>query len=218
MKIYDITRPISPTLAVWPGDTPFSAQAILEMRRGDPVNLTSLTLSSHTGSHADAPYHFIPTGLTFEQIPLAAYVGLVTVVTVQRTEGPLTPADFPDLDWSGLSRLLIHSAASHLPAYQFPTHIVYPSPELADFMGQRGVVLFGSDAPSMDHLDSKSLPGHHALARNGIAILEGLLLAAVSDGEYELIALPLKIEGGDGSPVRAILRSSVHEPVVRHQR
>jgi arylformamidase len=103
--------------------------------------------------------------------------------------------------------LLVHSVASAKPVDQFPTQFVYPSPELADFMAEHGIVLFGSDAPSMDDMASKTLPGHKALRRHRIAILEGLLLTDVPDGTYELIALPLKIEGGDGSPVRAILRS-----------
>ncbi len=127
-------------------------------------------------------------------------------MTVSKADGPLFPADFPALDWPRVERLLVHSPASNLPPTEFPAQFVYPSPELADFLGQHGIILFGSDAPSMDHVDSETLPGHIALRRHGIAILEGLLLANVPDGEYELIALPLKITGGDGSPVRAILR------------
>jgi len=206
-KIFDITRPINPNLAVWPGDTPFSAQVMVAMAEGASINLTTLTMSSHLGTHVDAPYHFINDDLTMEKVPLEAYVGSATVVTVQQEAGPLTPSDFPDLDWSKVERLLVHSVASAKPADQFPTQFVYPSPELADFMAEHGIALFGSDAPSMDDMDSKTLPGHKALRRHRIAILEGLLLTDVPDGTYELMALPLKIEGGDGSPVRAILRS-----------
>ena len=207
-KIFDITRPISPQLAVWPGDTPFSANQLLNIDQGHSVNLTTLTLSSHIGTHADAYYHFAQMGPPLEQMPLAAYIGPATVVTVQRRAGPLTVDDFPRLDWQRVDRLLVHSAASDYPASQFPQNFVYPSPGLADFLGEQGVVLFGSDAPSMDHLNSKSLPGHNALWRNQIVILEGLLLAEVPDGDYELVALPLVIEGGDGSPVRAVLRTT----------
>lgn len=207
MTIYDVTRPITPDLAVWSGDTPFSAKVVLDMSQGASVNLTTLTLSSHTGTHVDAPYHFRNDDLTMEQIGLEPYIGPATLVTVQREEGPLTPADFPGLDWDNVERLLVHSTASAKPLYEFPTQIVYPSPELADFMAQHNIVLFGSDAPSMDDINSKSLPGHNALRRHNIAILEGLLLTNVPDGRYELIALPLKINGGDGSPVRAILRA-----------
>ncbi|NJN93366.1 MAG: hypothetical protein HC875_04385 [Anaerolineales bacterium] len=205
-KIFDITRTINPTLAVWPGDTPFSVEVVTAIKDGSSINLTTLTMSSHMGTHVDAPYHFLDDDLTIEAVPLEAYLGPATVVTVQREAGPLVPADFPGLDWSGVKRLLVHSIASDKPVDQFPTEFVYPSPELAELMARHGVVLFGSDAPSMDDMDSQTLPGHKALRRHRIAILEGLLLTGVPDGVYELIALPLKIEGGDGSPVRAVLR------------
>jgi len=207
MRIYDVTRPINPSLAVWPGDTSFSTKIITDMGQGASINLSTLTMSSHTGTHADAPYHFNNSDVTIEKVPLDAYVGPATVVTVQRAEGPLTPADFPNLKWGPVKRLLVHSQASHKPLDEFPPQIVYPSPELADFMARHSIVLFGSDAPSMDDINSKTLPGHNALRGNKIAILEGLLLADVPDGNYELVALPLKIEGCDGSPVRAILRA-----------
>ncbi len=142
-----------------------------------------------------------------DQLTLTPYIGPATVVSVPRQAGPLTPADFPGLDWTAVRRLLVHSAASAQPTDRFPADFIYPSPELADFLGQHGLLLFGADAPSVDPVGSRSLPGHKALRRNGIAILEGLLLTGVPDGEYELIALPLKIKGGDGSPVRAILRA-----------
>lgn len=206
MKIFDITRTINPTLAVWPGDTPFSTEVITAIKDGSSINLTTLTMSSHMGTHVDAPYHFLDDDLTMEAVPLEAYLGPATVVTVRCEAGPLTPADFPGVDWSGVKRLLVHSVASDKPVDQFPTEFVYPSPELAEVMARHGVVLFGSDAPSMDDVNSKTLPGHKALRRHRIAILEGLQLTDVPDGVYELIALPLKIEGGDGSPVRAVLR------------
>ena len=206
-KIYDVTRSLSPNLAVWPGDTPFSVEVMLAMSQGASVNLTTLRLSAHSGTHVDAPYHFRDDDLTIEAVPLRAYIGPATLITVQRKKGPLIPDDFPNLAWSKVERLLVHSDASDKPADHFPTQFVYPSPQLADLMGQHGIVLFGSDAPSMDDTNSKSLPGHNALRRNQIAILEGLRLTDVPDGNYELIALPLKIKGGDGSPVRAILRA-----------
>ena len=101
---------------------------------------------------------------------------------------------------------LVHSPASELDPRVFPSEFVCPSPELANYLGQQGVVLYGSDTPSMDREDSKTLDGHRALYRNNIAILEWLDLSGVADGFYELSALPLKIAQGDGSPVRAVLR------------
>ncbi|MCB0166352.1 MAG: cyclase family protein [Anaerolineae bacterium] len=205
--IYDVTRPITPNLAVWPGDTPFDKQFAMRMADGDSVNVTTLTMSSHMGTHVDAPYHFVDDDTHLEQVSLEPFIGPATVITVTKAAGPLTPADFPGLDWSQVERLLVHSTASHKPLDKFAEDYVYPSPELADWLAGHGVILFGTDAPSVDDMNSKALPGHHALRRHKIDILEGLLLDGVPDGLYELIALPLKIVGGDGSPVRAILRT-----------
>jgi len=205
-RIYDVTRTLSRSIAVWPGDTPFSATVTSDMNEGAAANVTTITISSHCGTHVDAPYHFVNDEVSMEQVPLDVHIGPATVVTVRRQAGPLTISDFPDLDWDRVERLLVHSAASDHPIDQFLAEYVYPSPELADFMGEKGIILFGSDAASMDTVDSDTMPNHHALQRNGIFILENLALAGVPDGEYELIALPLKIAGGDGSPVRAILR------------
>jgi len=206
-QIFDITRTMHPAMAVWPGDTPFTLKTMMDINQGDPVTLTTLTLSSHTGSHADAPAHFSAGGLSLAELPLEPYLGPVTVVSLQKEKGPLLPTDFPELDWPNVQRLLIHTACSHLPPGQFPREFVYPAPELVEFWGEHGLLLFGSDAPSMDALDSTTYPAHKALASRRIAILESLQLSHVPDGRYELIALPLKIQNGDGSPVRAILRT-----------
>lgn len=205
--IYDISRPLASNLAVWPGDNPFEKRSAASMAEGDSVNVSILKLSSHTGTHVDAPYHFFDDGTRLEQVALEPFIGPATVVTISKASGPLTPADFSALDGSSIERLLVHSPASAGPLDEFTTAYVYPSPELADWLAERGVVLFGTDAPSVDAMTSQDLPGHHALRRNGIHILEGLLLTGVPDGTYELAALPLHIVGGDGSPVRAILRA-----------
>lgn len=206
MPLIDISRTLNAAIAVWPGDTPFQMQPALTIAAGAAVNLTTLTLSAHTGSHADAPYHFDAAGATLEQVGLAPYWGPAQVVTVHRAAGELTPADFAHVDLDAAPRLLVRSAASRQDPAIFPAEIVYPGPALIEVLAQHGVVLYGADAPSMDAIDSKTLPGHHALHRHGIAILEGLDLTPAPDGLYELVALPLKIAGGDGSPVRAALR------------
>jgi arylformamidase len=207
MTLIDISRTLNARIAVWPGDTPFQLQPALQIAAGDSVNLTTLVLSAHTGSHADAPCHFAADGATIADLELAPFWGPAQVVTVTKAEGPLVPADFAHVELARAPRLLVRSAASAGDPAVFPTAIVYPSPELADRLGAAGVVLYGADAPSLDSIDSKDLPGHNALRRHGIAILEGLDLSRAPDGLYELAALPLKIAGGDGSPVRAILRT-----------
>ncbi len=206
MTIIDISRALAKGMAVWPGDTPYKLATILDRQQGEIVNLTTLTISAHTGSHADAPRHFTDDGLAMDAVALRPYWGHARLVTVTKEAGPLFPADFAAYDLRGAERLLVRTPLQGLPFDQFPAAIPYPSPELADYLGQLGVILYGTDAPSMDAVDSEDLPGHKALLRNEIAILEGLDLSRAGDGRYELVALPLKIVGGDGSPVRAALR------------
>jgi arylformamidase len=206
MTIIDISRNLEKGMAVWPGDSPYHLETVLDRRQGHSVNLTTLTLSAHTGSHADAPRHFTDDGLTMEQVGLRPYWGPALVVTVNKAVGPLIPADFAACDLRGAERLLVRTPLQGLPFDQFPDAVPHPSPELADFLGELGILLYGTDTPSMDAIDSKEMPGHNALLRNGIAILEGLDLSGAVDGRYQLVALPLKIVGGDGSPVRAALR------------
>ena len=206
MTISDISRRLSPEIAVWPGDTPFSMETTMRRAEGDSVNLTTLTLSAHTGSHVDAPYHYTDGGSTLEEVPLAPFWGRAQVVTVHKEQGPVVPADLASYDLGLAPRLLVRSAASEMDPTRFSRRFVYPSPDLADHLGEQGIVLYGTDAPSMDAADDANLPGHNALRRNGVAILEGLDLRHAPDGVYELVALPLLIVGGDGSPVRAALR------------
>lgn len=207
MIIYDISRTLDPSIAVWPGDTPFSLAQILDRQQGDSVNLTTLTISAHTGTHADAPLHFTDNGTALEQMPLHIYWGKAQVVTVEQEAGALTSADFTTFDLSRAPRLLVHSVASHRDPTVFYPDFVYPGSELADFLAEQGVILYGADGPSMDDWQSAELPGHNALLRNGISIIEGLDLSGVPDGVYEFVGLPLKVAGGDGSPIRAALRT-----------
>ena len=207
-KYFDISRRLEEGTAVWPGDTPFVLEKVLSLTQGDPVNLTTIHFSAHTGTHVDAPYHFAEGGKTIEQMDIEPFWGQVQVATVSKKNGPLYPDDFDSIDLSLAPRLLVRSISSQLSQSKFPEYNVYPSPRLADFLGAEGIILLGSDGPSMDHQKSKTLEGHNALLRNNIAILEWLDLSAVSDGIYELAALPLRIVQGDGSPVRAVLRTT----------
>jgi arylformamidase len=206
-RLYDISRTITPTLAVWPDDTPFSAQQVLDKRAGAWVNLFTLTLSAHTGSHADAPFHYAQDGAHPAALPLAPYIGPAHVVTIARQHGGIVPADFAGRDLNGMERLLIHTWVSDLPDERWPEDFPYPTVELIDCLAERGVVLLGVDMPSVDRFDDDTLPCHHRLRQHGILNLETLRLKDVPDAVYELIALPLKIDGVCGSPVRAVLRT-----------
>lgn len=204
--IYDISRTIQPTLVVWPGDSPFSFEHVLRKADGFAVNLTTLSLSAHTGSHADAPYHYDDKGEHPAQLPLEKYIGSAHVATISRQRGGIVPADFADHNLEGLQRLLIHTWVSDLPDDRWPADFPYPTVELIDWLGEKNVVLMGVDMPSVDDFESKTLDCHHRLYAKGIVNLEFLNLSGVPDGVYELVALPLKMDGVCGSPVRAILR------------
>mgnify|MGYP000978964325 CR=1 FL=1 len=204
--LYDITRTISPELAVWPGDTPFSCQHVARKEEGSSVNLTTLTLSAHTGSHADAPYHYESGTSHPAELPLEPYLGPAHLVTIDRRSGGIVPADFDGRDLDGVQRLLIHTWVSDLPDGQWPEDFPYPTVELIDWLAGQGVVLLGVDMPSVDEFTSKTLPCHHRLLDRRMLNLETLCFRGVPDGVYELIALPLKLAGSCGSPVRAVLR------------
>ena len=205
MKIYDITRPIRPELAVWPDDTPYSLAPMLRIRDGASVNLSAVTMSLHTGTHADAPFHFRDDGATMEAVDLSVYIGRAQIFDVSG-KSVIQCHDLAPLDFSAAPRLLLRTGGWR-DETRFPLSIPVLAPDVPDFLGARGVRLLGLDVPSVDALDSKTLPNHRALHANGIAILESLALENVPEGVYELIALPLPLAGADGSPVRAILRT-----------
>ncbi len=205
MKIVDISRALSNDLAPWPGDTPFHYELKWKIADGAAVNVGAVEMGVHNGSHADALFHFDPNGETIERAELSAFFGpaIVTDVTnsssiemshLERWESAL--GDSP--------RLLLRTGA-WTDTRIFPKEIPTISRELPRWLQERGVKLLGVDVPSVDAIDSKDLPNHHALAEAGIAIVESLDLSKVDEGRYQFAALPIKIAGGDAAPVRAIL-------------
>jgi arylformamidase len=172
----------------------------------DSVNVSAFTMSTHCGTHTDAPHHFIDEAERLEEINLDAYLGPVTVYEIKDVEGPLKPKHLEKVKFGNTQRLIIKTQCSQLPDDQWPKSFVYPTPEAAEWMVDQGLWLFGTDAPTVDPVDSKTLDAHKVFYHGGVAILEGLQLKDVKPGKYELIALPLKLNV-DGAPVRAVLRS-----------
>ncbi|MBE2271435.1 MAG: cyclase family protein [Anaerolinea sp.] len=203
--LYDITRTVSASTAVWQGDAPYHVEPKLRLEDGWAVNLMTVTTTPHVGTHADAYFHYEPDGAHPATMPLDAYIGRARVLTVSKRSGALLPDDLPAAP-AGAERLLIHSHVSDLDDSVFAPEFPYLSVELIDWLVGLGIRLIGLDSPSVDAVDSTALPCHHALYRHGIVNLENLLLRGVPDGDYELIALPLKLDAACASPVRAILR------------
>lgn len=204
--IYDITRRVTVNTAVFPGDTPYHPHLMLRMGAGAAVNLVTVTTTLHIGTHVDAYFHYAPDGVFVDAMPLEAYLGRAHVVTTTKRDGALTPEDLPPLP-PHVERLLIHSPVSDLPDSVFPEAFPYPSVALIAELAEQGCRLIGVDSPSMDRADSADLPGHNALRQHGMVNIENLMLADVPDGEYELIALPLRLADACASPVRAVLRT-----------
>lgn len=202
--IYDITPPISERLQVWPGDTPPSREVLCEMKRGDPITLSTLHATVHLGAHADAPSHYGADAPAIHERSLDDYLGPCQVIRVHvdrgerlRPEALATPVN--------AERVLIATGTYPDPE-SFNEDFAALSPELVERLYDQGVKLVGIDTPSVDLFASKDLPAHKTFLKHDMAILEGLVLRDVPAGMYELIALPLKLVGFDASPVRAILR------------
>lgn len=205
--LIDITPAVSPSLGVWPGDTPCSREVLCDLAKGDTVTLSTLRATVHLGAHADAPSHYGASGRTMEAQPLERYVGPCTVVDAPvARSGRVMPSDLKTpVDRIKTPRVLIRTG-TFPDAHKWNNDFAGLSVELVEALAGRGVFTIGIDTPSVDLIDSKDLPAHKAILKRDISILEGLVLAGVEPGEYELIALPLKLVGFDASPVRAVLR------------
>ena len=203
MRIIDITLPLHPGLAVWPGDTAYAFQRTLRKEDGHSVNVGAATLSMHTGTHTDAPFHFDAAGPTIDAVPLLPYLGPCQVIDVPPGD-VIRRSDVQPQIVPGRPRILFRTNAWTDHA-RFPTAIPLMDLDLVRWLGDQATLLVGLDVPSVDAIDSKDLPIHHALADRGIAILESLDLRTVLPGTYELVALPISFVGADGAPVRAVL-------------
>ncbi|WP_312489978.1 arylformamidase [Sphingomonas sp.] len=209
--VKDISQTLSPALPVWPGDTGFSAERTWTYGPQCPVNVAAMRLSTHSGTHADAPLHYDPAGAAMAEVDLSAYIGHARVVDVRGQGGIVTPAMVaaaltPSATTSPVTRLLFRTY-DRFPHDRWASDFTVIDPDAVRLMAARGVVLVGIDSPSIDPQDSKTLAAHHAVRETDMRILEGLVLDDVAAGDYELIALPLKLAGLDASPVRAVLRA-----------
>lgn len=203
MKIWDISQTLRPGLPVWPGDTEFVFERTWLMESGSPVNVGRMTMSTHSGSHGDAPLHYSATAADIASVDLAPYLGECLVVDARAAKGAVEIGDLPPLD--GATRVLLRTFERY-PHDQWDSTFTAVAPETIRWLAAQGVRLIGTDAPSVDPQDSKTMDAHKAVLAADMRILEGLVLDAVPPGRYELIALPLKIAGGDAGLCRAILR------------
>lgn len=204
-RIRDISQTLSPTLPVWPGDTPFSATRTWVLDAQCPVNVAKFTSSTHAGTHGDAPLHYDPAGKAIDAVALDPYLGPARVVDLRGRGNAVTAAMVEPALTTGVRRILIRSF-DRFPHDRWTSDYMSVAAEAIRVMAAAGVVLIGIDGPSLDPQESKTLDAHMAVRETGMSILEGLVLDDVEPGDYELIALPLKLAGLDSAPVRAVLR------------
>ena len=204
--IYDITPPSDESLAVWPGDTPPSREVICDLHDGASVTLSTLHATVHLGAHADGPNHYGVDAPAIDERSLDYYLGPCQVIRTKARRGSRIGVD--SVPEPPQAPRVLFSTGTFPDPTQFNEDYAALEPALIDWLAGHGVKLVGIDTPSVDLFESKELPTHNAVLRNDMAILEGLLMDNVPPGVYELIALPLKLVGFDGSPVRAVLRTS----------
>lgn len=208
MKIYDITLPISGNMPVWPGDPKVHITKRLEIRSGDSCNLSQLDMGSHTGTHIDAPYHFEEDGLRLDQLPIERLIGKARLFHISSIEEIGLDA-VKSLRLNGVQRVLFKTANSDYWKSNmsvFVEEFIAITNGAAQYLVEAGIILVGVDYLSVEKFGNKGHEVHHTLLRNGVVVLEGLNLSDIPPGDYELIALPLKIKDGDGSPARVVLR------------
>lgn len=204
--LWDISPPVHAGAPVFPGDTAYAQQWVASIGPGCPVNVSAITLSPHVGSHADAPLHYDPAGAPIGEVPLETFIGPCRVIHAIGV-GPLVRLEHLAHALKDLPpRVLVRSYA-RMPQDAFDNDLPAFAPETVERLADLGVVLIGIDSASIDPASSKTLDSHQVIRRRGLRVLENLLLDDVPEGDYELIALPLKLTTADASPVRAVLRS-----------
>ena len=204
-RLWDISPPVHEGAPVFPGDTPYRQRWAASIGPGCPVNVSEITLSPHVGAHADAPLHYDPAGATIGDVDLTPFLGRCRVIHAI-ARGPL-------IEWSHIEhalddlppRVLVRTY-QRAPVDRWDGALAAYAPATIERLAALGVTLVGIDTASIDPADSKTLDSHQVIRRLNLRVLENLVLDDVPEGDYELIALPLKLVSADASPVRAVLR------------
>ena len=204
-RLWDISPPLRPGIPVWPGDTAYAEQRTWTLTDTCPVNVSRITMSTHTGAHADAPFHYDPDGIRAGAMALERYIGTCRVVHAIDVGPAVAPEHVRRHLAPGITRILFRTYRRN-PLETWDAGFTAVAPETIDLLARHGVVLVGTDTPSLDPQDSKTMDAHKVVRDHGLSILEGLVLDDIIEGDYELIAPPLKLATLDAAPVRAVLR------------
>ena len=204
MKIFDISPEVSSELGVFPEDTPYSREILMDIQNGDALGLSKITTTLHIGAHVDAPNHYCKSEKGIGERSLHYYLGPAQVISAKTQKGQRVKIEDLETQEIQAPRILIKTNSFPDPN-RWNSNFCSLSPELVEFLAEKHVLLVGIDTPSIDPEQDKVLEAHTMVAKYNMAILEGIILNEVPDGLYQLHALPLKLKGADASPVRAIL-------------
>jgi arylformamidase len=208
MKLIDVSVALDARLPTYPGNTPFSLEPIQSIARGDHANVSTIHSSVHAGTHVDAPRHFLPEGAGAEALPLEVLCGRTRVLELTTRKG-ITPDDLAGVDLSEDIRVLLKTHNSRIwGSPQFHSDFVGVTGAAAQHFVDRGVKLLGIDYLSIEVFRTPGAPAYRTLLSAGVIIVEGLNLAEVEPGVYDMFCLPLRLVGSDGAPARVILRRS----------
>jgi arylformamidase len=205
VEVYDISRTLSEGMPVWPGDPQFRWRRIAQMQDRAPANVSAFDMGVHTGTHIDAPLHLDALGRDVAHLPILHFLGPARIFSLSVKEC-IRAMDISTLDWNGVQRVLFRTQQGDLSESLFERSFIYLHEDAAEFLAEQRILLVGIDSPSVDAFDNRQLPSHRILLGHEAMILENAWLGSVPPGDYELICLPLKLSGLDGSPVRAVLR------------
>ena len=209
----DVTATLDPaTTPIYAGDAPMKFDFIKDMRRGDPLTLSAYSLGAHSGTHVDAPMHFVRDGASIERLPLEPFIGPARVIDIPDSVQAITAAELARHQWKGAERVLFRTRSSvrgWMSSSTFHRDFAYIAPDAAQLLADAGVKLVGVDYISAEQFGAPAPLTHRILLGRGIPIVEGLSLGNVSPGDYDAVILPIKVAGHEGAPARAILRARV---------
>jgi arylformamidase len=199
----------SATTPVYAGDAPMSFTFLKDMRRGDPLTLSMFSLGAHSGTHIDAPMHFVADGAPIDKVPLDALIGPVRVIQIPDSVQAIDAAELNRHHWKGAERVVFRTRSTErhwMSSAVFHRDFAYIAPDAAQLLAGAGVKLVGIDYISAEQFGAPAPRTHRTLLGKGIPIVEGLDLSDVPAGDYDLVVLPMKVRGHEGAPARAIVR------------
>ncbi|HUF30491.1 MAG TPA: cyclase family protein [Gemmatimonadaceae bacterium] len=208
----DVTATLDPsTTPIYEGDAPMRFEFLMDMRKGDALTLSVLSLGAHSGTHIDAPMHFVHDGASIDRVPLESLIGPARVIDIPDSVQAIDAAELERHQWRGAPRVIFRTRSSlrgWMASSDFHRDFAYIAPDAAQLMADAGVRLVGVDYISAEQFGSPAPLTHRILLGKGIPIVEGLALEGISAGDYDVIVLPLKVAGHEGAPARAVFRKA----------